>query len=92
MNTDGIGVCMSTVAPSLRFGPGDSTVDVASLTAAVDAGNPAPYVFSVTLRPDLASLAPECTVQMIVFRADTGAELSRAEGPYNANNSVVTTT
>lgn len=89
VNTDGVGINMINVAPSLRFDTGDATVNVASLTGSLDARSPDPYVFSLALRNDLMSLAAECTVQLIVRRADTGAEVARSEGPYNTNRIVV---
>jgi hypothetical protein len=82
VNTDGVDVHMVTVAQSVRFGSGDATINTGSITAALEGGSPVPYSFAVILRPDLAALAADCSVQLIVTRADTGAEVARAEGPY----------
>jgi hypothetical protein len=88
VNSDGIDVHMVTVAPSLRFGEGDGTLNTARLAAELEGGRPDPYAFSLTLRNDLAVLAGDCTVQLIVSRVDTGAEVARSEGPYLASRTL----
>jgi hypothetical protein len=42
----------------------------------------------LALRPDLAALATDCSVQLIVSRGDTGEEVGRSEGPFATNNTL----
>ncbi len=80
--SDGVGAQMAIVADSLRFGTGKQAEPTATLhTGFVD---PYPFNFRayLELRTDLMPLANDCTVQIIVSRTDTGAEVARTEGDY----------
>lgn len=85
LSTEGLGMTWIDVIPSVRFGKQDATADIATLTSAVAAGDPAPYTFSLALRPDLAALAGDCTARIVVTRADNGAEVGRYEGSLLSN-------
>jgi hypothetical protein len=82
---DGVDVHMVMVAPSVRFGQVDQTVGTASVNGVLEGGSPEHYVFTVTLRPDLAQFAPDCSVQLILTRQDNGAEVARSEGQYGSS-------
>jgi hypothetical protein len=86
LGTEGIGMTMMDVIPSIRFEEQSATVNVASLATSLDAGSPNPFTFATILRNDLAILAPDCSVQIIVGDPSTGIEIARSEGPYLSNN------
>ena len=86
VSTDGLDARMSIVAASVRFGTGDATADVATVTTHFDPSHRGFYWLQVTLRDDLAVLSNECTVQLVVTRGDDGTEVGRSEGPFNGKS------
>jgi hypothetical protein len=82
VSSEGVDLRMSIVAPSVRFGSLDDTVDVARLVCVFDANHKGPYRVAVQLRQDLQFLAASCAVQIVVTTSSTGAEVARAEGAF----------
>ncbi|MEU6093138.1 hypothetical protein ABZ865_41635 [Streptomyces sp. NPDC047085] len=87
VSPDGIDLGMIDVANRLRFGSA-TELEFGSITASLAGGSPEPYVFSVGLSNTMAGLADDCSVQLIVRRADTGAEVARSEGPYHTHRTL----
>ena len=86
LSSEGLGASMTDVIPSVRFPESNRNDAVADLNCRLDAGSPEPYAFQLSLRSDLTSLVPDCSAQIIVYRADTGEEVSRTEGPFSSHS------
>lgn len=85
VSSDGVGVAMLDVIPSIRFEEPGDVQPVARLNTRFNAGSPQPYRLELALRGDLASLASYCRVSVVVRRNDTGEVIAQTEGGYQSH-------